>query len=185
MFCKLWWPSFIKLSSCLQLKLEIKLLICSTNACQVVQTVEERVDELSSEQTELRKRLKRFEGTQAEFMHSMGEVRSSTSTLEKTVNSFLPQYDDAVRIVNDLSCKVDRMKKRIEGFAYDDDLAQVISRVAEAKVESLKESAVSPLSFQDLGRDLRDLRDRVENNDNSHCQVQLTISVMFLNLTSS
>jgi len=155
-----------------KLKLEIEVLICSTNACQVVQTIEVRVDELSSEHTELRNRLKRFEGIQAELEDSVGEVRSNTSTLEKTVNLFLPQYDDAVRIVNDLSCKVDRMKKRIEGFAYDDDLAQAISRVAEAKVESLKESAVSCVNFQDLGRDLRDLQDRVENHDQSHCQVQ-------------
>lgn len=130
------------------------------------------MDELSSEQTELRKRLKRFEGVQAELTQSVGEVRSSTSTLEKTVTSFLPQYDDAVQVVNDLSTKVDRMKKRIEGFAYDDDLAQVISRVAESKVESLKEAGLSPVSFQNLGRDLRDLQDRVENNDHNHCQVR-------------
>lgn len=142
------------------------------------------MDELSSEQTELRKRLKRFEGVQAELTQSVGEVRSSTCTLEKTVTSFLPQYDDAVQVVNDLSTKVDRMKKRIEGFAYDDDLAQVISRVAESKVESLKEAGLSPVSFQNLGRDLRDLQDRVENNDHNHCQVRAAeILVLFLNLT--
>ncbi|KAG0553581.1 hypothetical protein KC19_12G022600 [Ceratodon purpureus] len=137
---------------------------------QVVRTVEERVNETSSEQTELRKRLKRFEGMQTDVIHSVGEMRSNTCTLEKTVNLFLPQYDAAARIVNEISCKVERLEERIEGFACDEGLAQVISRVAETKIESLKELTSSAVGLQDLGRDLRDLQDRVENNDHSHCQ---------------
>jgi len=93
---------------------------------------------------------------------------------------FLPQYDDAVQIVNDLSSKVERMKKRIEGIAYDDDLVQEISRVAEAKVESMKGLAVSPVGLEDLGRDLRELQERVESNDHSHCQVQWKFRSCFL-----
>jgi hypothetical protein len=141
------------------------------------------VNETSSEQTELRKRLKRFESMQTDLVHSVGEVRSNTCTLEKTVNLFLPQYDGAARIVNEISCKVERLEERIEGFACDEGLAQVISRVAETKIGSLKELALSAVGLQDLGRDFRDLQDRIENNDHSHCQVQLKLQSCFLTST--
>jgi len=117
--------------------------------------------------------MKRFEGIQTDLIHSLEEVRSNTSTLEKTVNLFLPQYDTAARIIDNISCKVEHLEERIEGFACDEGLAQIISRLAETKFESLKELAHSNIGLQDLGRDLRDLQDRVENNDHSHCQVQL------------
>ena len=131
------------------------------------------MNETSSEQAESRKRLKRLEGMQTDLIHSVGEVQSNMCTLEKTVNLFLPQYDAAARIVNEISCKVERLEEKIQGFACDEDLAQVISRVAETKIESLKELASSVVGLQDLGRDFRYLRDRVESNDLSHCQVQL------------
>lgn len=139
------------------------------------------MNETSSEQTELRKRLKRFEGIQTDLIQSVGEVRSNTCTLENSVNLFLPRYDAAARIVDNISCKVERLEERIEGFACDEGLAQAISRVAETKIESLKELTHSTVGLQDLGRDLRDLQDRVENMDHSRCEVQLQIHLWFLN----
>nr|XP_024382265.1 restin homolog isoform X2 [Physcomitrium patens] len=145
-------------------------MTCSTNLSKIVHNVEERVEECSLEQAELRKRLKRCESIQTDLVQSAGEVCSTMCTLEKTVNAFHPQYDTAVQVVNDLSSKVERMEKRIEDFNCNEKLAQEISRVYETKTESFKEMSVLTISLQELRRDLRELQDHVNNNDYHHGQ---------------
>ena len=126
--------------------------------------------------TEVRKRLKKCEGTQLDLVHTVEEVTSTTNELAKTVNSWLPRYDAAAHIVNELSSKVDRVEERLEGFSCDESLVQRISRVAETKVEGLKELVLSSTAMKDIGQELRVLHERVESSDRVHCQVYLQLN---------
>ncbi|KAG0629748.1 hypothetical protein M758_1G127100 [Ceratodon purpureus] len=137
---------------------------------QVVRVVEKRVLDACEDYTEVRKRLKKCEGAHVDLVHTVKEVSSNTSELAKTVSSWLPRYEAAARIVNDLSCKVERVEEKFEGFSCDEGLVQRISRIAETKVEGLKELVASNAAMVDIGQELRDLHERVENSDRVHCQ---------------
>lgn len=125
--------------------------------------------------TEVRKRLKKCEGSHLDLVHTVKEVSSNTSDLAKTVSSWLPRYEAAARIVNDLSCKVGRVEEKFEGFSCDEGLVQRISRIAETKVEGLKELVASSTAMEDFSQELRDLHERVESSDRVHCQVKHAI----------
>jgi len=133
--------------------------------------VEKRVLHVCGDYSEVRKRLKKCEGTQMDLVHTVEEVSSSTNDLAKTVSSWLPRYEAAAHIINDLSCKVKRVEEKVEGFNCDEGLVQRISRIAETKVEGLKELVSSSAAMEDIGQELRDLHERVESSDRVHCQV--------------
>lgn len=133
--------------------------------------MEKRVHEASLTQSETNKRMKRVENTQADLMQSVEEVRTNTSNLGKTISTWLPRYEAAARVVNDLSSKVERIEERFEGFACDEGLEQQISRVAETKVQSLKDLVISTSAMKDIGLDLQDLHERVENSERAQFQV--------------
>lgn len=124
--------------------------------------------------TEMRKRLKKCEGAQLDLVQSVEDVSSNTSELAKTVSSWLPRYEAAARVVKDLSCKVKRVEEKVEGFNCDEGLVQRISRIAETKVEGLKELVSSSAAMEDIGQELRDLHERVESSDRVHCQVSFS-----------
>lgn len=138
---------------------------------KVVRVVEKRVLDVCGDYTEVRKRLKKCEGAQMELVHTVEEVSSNTNELAQTVSSWLPRYEAASRVVNDLSCKVKRVEEKVEGFSCDEGLVQRISRIAETKVEGLKELVSSSAAMEDIGQELRDLHERVESSDRVHCQV--------------
>lgn len=133
--------------------------------------MEKRVHEASLTQSETNKRMKRVENTQADLVQSVEEVRANTSDLGKTIGMWLPRYEAAARVVNDLSSKVERVEERFEGFACDEGLEQQISRVAETKVQSLKDLVISTSAVKDIGLDLQDLHERVENSERAQFQV--------------
>lgn len=133
--------------------------------------MEKRVHETSLTQSETNKRIKRVENTQADLVQSVEEVRTNTSNLGKTISTWLPRYEAAARVVNDLSSKVERVEERFEGFACDEGLEQQISRVAETKVQSLKDLVISTSAMKDIGLDLQDLHERVENSERAQFQV--------------
>jgi len=133
--------------------------------------VEKRVLDVCGDYTEVRKRLKKCEGGQMDLVHTVEEVSSNTNELAQTVKSWLPRYEAAARVVNDLSCKVKRVEEKVEGFSCDEGLVQRISRIAETKVEGLKELVSSSAAVEDIGQELRDLHERVESSDRVHCQV--------------
>ena len=123
--------------------------------------------------TEMRKRLKKCEGAHLDLIHTVEEVSSNTKELAKTVSNWQPQYAAAARIVNDLSSKVERVEEKFEGFSCDEGLVQHISRIAETKVEGLKDLVSSCAAMEDIGQELRDLHERVVSSDRVHCQVKL------------
>lgn len=120
-------------------------------------------------------KVEKCEGAQLDLVHTVEEVSSNASELAKSVSSWLPRYEAAARIVNDLSSKVERVEERFEGFSCDEGLVQRISRIAETKVEGLKELVSSSAAMEDIGQELRDLHERVESSDRVHCQVNFTI----------
>lgn len=137
--------------------------------------------ETFSKHTDLRKRLKWFEGNQTNSINSVGEVRSSTYSLEKTINIFLPQNDAAARFENDTSFKMKNLEEKIEGLSRDNVYPQPVSLAAEVKVESMEILAVSTTGSQDLERDLKGHEDRVEDIACSCFQVQSKLHSYFLN----
>nr|PNR43483.1 hypothetical protein PHYPA_015864 [Physcomitrium patens] len=137
---------------------------------QVVRVVEKRVLEVCGDHTEIRKRLKKCEGAQMDLVHTVEEVSSTTNELAKTVSGWLPKYESAARMVNNLSCKVELAEEKLEGLTDGQSLAEHISRVAETKVQGLKEVVLSSAAIKDIGQDLRDLHEHVESSDRDHCQ---------------
>lgn len=135
--------------------------------------LEKRLKDAAAEQSEVGKRIKYMEGMQLDLVQSFEEVRSSTGDLEKTAAIWLPKYEAAARIVNELSSKVERMDEKFHGICCDAELTQQIDRVAETKVQSLREMLASD-SLKDMGSQMKDLYARVENGDRGHCQVPTT-----------
>lgn len=130
------------------------------------------MNESSAEQTDVRKKLKKSEGTHTDLVNLVEEVRTNTSGLEKTVTKWLPKYEAAARVVNDLSSKVERMEEKFQDFDCDEGLLQQMSRVADSKVQGLKD-LVSVSSIKGIGSDLKELYERVESGDRAHCQVAI------------
>lgn len=119
----------------------------------------------------MRKKVKKCEGAHIGLVHIVEDVRSTTSELAKAVGSWLPRYKAAARVVNDLFCKVERAEEKFQRFSCDEGLARRISHIAESKIEGLKEHVSSNVVMENIGQDLRDLHERVENSDRIHCQV--------------
>lgn len=134
--------------------------------------VEKRVLDVCGDYTEVRKRLKKCESTHLDLTHTVDDMSSTTTELSKTVTTWLPRYEAAARIVNELSCKVERVEEKVEGFGCDEGLVQKISKIAETKVEGLKELVASGQAMEDIAQELRDLHERVESCDRVHCQVR-------------
>lgn len=145
----------------------------------MVRVVEKRVLEVCGDHTEIRKRLKKCEGAQMDLVHTVEEVSSTTNELAKTVSGWLPKYESAARMVNNLSCKVELAEEKLEGLTDGQSLAEHISRVAETKVQGLKEVVLSSAAIKDIGQDLRDLHEHVESSDRDHCQVYIPFNQMF------
>nr|XP_024386417.1 uncharacterized protein LOC112287558 isoform X3 [Physcomitrium patens] len=118
----------------------------------------------------MRKKVKKCEGAHIGLVHIVEDVRSTTSELAKAVGSWLPRYKAAARVVNDLFCKVERAEEKFQRFSCDEGLARRISHIAESKIEGLKEHVSSNVVMENIGQDLRDLHERVENSDRIHCQ---------------
>ena len=112
-------------------------------------------------------RMKMIEGIQIDMVQSFEEVRSNTCDLEKTASIWLPKYEEAAQIVNELSSRVEQMDEQVQALCVGGEsspLLQAMARVVESKVQGLEDVAV-------VSANLKDLFERVENGDHEHCQV--------------
>ncbi|KAG0576109.1 hypothetical protein KC19_5G056200 [Ceratodon purpureus] len=113
---------------------------------QMTRVLEKRFKESICEQSILGNRIEMVENVQVNLVQSYEDVRNSTGDLEKTAAIWLPKYETAARIVNELSSKVGRMDEQIKLTCHGgESLVQQIARIVESKVNEMKDMANTPL----------------------------------------
>ncbi|CAM6042630.1 unnamed protein product [Sphagnum compactum] len=130
---------------------------------EMVLMLERRVNDSEAEQSNIEEKIKNLEGMQINLVHSFKEVQTSTSDLEKTAAVRIPKYEAVSSRVNELSSKVEQMDKRFQGIGYGETLIQQVARVAESKV-------CSSSSLKEISSKIKDLCERVNDVDRTHCE---------------
>jgi chromosome segregation ATPase len=138
---------------------------------QMMLMLEKELKELVSEQSTYEKRIGMVENVQGNLVRSYENVQNSTSDLEKTAAIWLPKYEAAAQIVNELSSKVERMDEKIQLTCDGESLVQQIARVAESKVDGIKDMMISS-HLKDIGVEVKELLERVNTKDLTNCHVR-------------
>lgn len=141
---------------------------------QTVQVLEERFKESACEQSDFCKRVEVMESMQVDLVRSYDDVRSSTGDLEKTAAIWLPKYEAAAKIVNELSSKVERIDEQFQFTCGGESLMQQIARVAETKVNGMKDMAIATLESR-----VNELEKSVSQNDSN-----LSLKLEYIEKTS-
>lgn len=152
---------------------------------QMMRVQEKTFKESLCEQCTIGKRIEMVENVQVNLVRSYEDVRNSTSDLEKTAAIWLPKYEAAARIVNELSSKVERMDEQIQLTCNSDSLVQQIARVAESKVNGMKDMVISS-HLKDIGIEMKKLVERVNREDHTNIHVRIYLkSYMSVNNNSN
>lgn len=144
---------------------------------QTVQVLEERFKESACEQSDFCKRVEVMESMQVDLVRSYDDVRSSTGDLEKTAAIWLPKYEAAAKIVNELSSKVERIDEQFQFTCGGESLMQQIARVAETKVNGMKDMVISS-HLKDISIELEGLLGRVDSGDRSNCHARVQYALI-------
>ena len=137
----------------------------------MVQVLEKKFKESICEQSTIGKRVEMVENMQVNLLQSYEDIRNSTSDLEKTAVIWLPKYEAAARIVNELSSKVECMDEQIQSTCSGESLLQQITCVAESKVNGMKDMVISS-HLKDIGIEVKELLERVNARDCTNCHVR-------------
>ncbi|KAG6550545.1 hypothetical protein Mapa_007914 [Marchantia paleacea] len=137
-----------------------------------------REDALRDLVDESASRVKKLEGMHIDLLQSFQEVRASTGDLEKTASIWLPKYENAARIVHDISCKVEKLEEKCKGVSAEEGLMQNMAHDAESKFESLKDMAAS-------GTNVKDLFQKMESSDRTQSQALSMLDARVSNLESA
>lgn len=152
------------------------------NSCQnelselqkMVRVLEKRLKESTCDQSIAEKRLEMVENVQVNLVQSYKDVRSSTGDLEKTAAIWLPKYEVAARIVNELSSKVKCMDEQFQLTCGGENLMQQIAQIVESKINGMKDMVINS-HLKNMDTEVKELLQRIDIGDTANCHVKASL----------
>lgn len=147
---------------------------------QMIRVLEKRLKESTREQSIVNKRVEIVENVQVNLVQSYEDVKNITGDLEKTAAIWLPKYEAATRIVNELSSKVKCMDEQFQLTSGGESLIQQIAQIAESKINGMKDM-VTNFHLKNMNNEVQGLLKRIDIGDSANCHVMTLFKTMNIN----
>jgi len=151
---------------------------------QIIKVLEKKTKESTHEQSIVGKRLEMIENMQVNLIQSYEAIKNITSDLEKTTAIWLPKYEVAARIVDELSLKVKSMDEKLLLTCGGESLMQQIAHITESKVNGMKDMVIKS-HLKNVDIEVKELLERIDNGDSANCHVNLQSITMNINTVIS